>query len=383
MHMKSMERNGVLYEPLSAEGASAISEATRLRPRLGLTGSLGRGNYGDELYVKTYEHWFGGWADLFMLAGLPRQDYFKKYAHELVDLMDAIVLGGGDLLCPYRPNIDRDFINPMYLRRPVHVAGIGVERNKPNVDQTVVERWNNFLSHPSVASISNRDPGSKDWLEEHFDLNVPVTSHPDLVCALPLPKATQPEGAPILGIVTRHIKSAKEYVLLPKIAAKLAERGWRVRHIIGGVRGHGKKDYENAQLVDIEGKEVIYSEDLDDISRAIGECSLLLSMKLHTTVVGTMYGVPTVCVNPAVKAREFMKAAGREDLVFMPSDRKLLDLVDSEILPPEPSKVVQLREEASAALRGLGQRIWSDYRTASPIRERMLSESPEWPEWPS
>lgn len=371
-----------MIQPLSADGASAISEATRLRPRLGLTGSLGRGNYGDELYVKTYEHWFGGWADLFMLAGLPRQYYFKKYAHEFVDLMDAIVMGGGDLICPYRTNIDRDFINPMYLRRPFHVAGIGVERNKPDVDPEVVERWNKVLSHPSVASISNRDPGSREWVEEHFDVKVPVTDHPDLVCALPLPKATKPEGAPILGIVTRHIKSAREYALFPEIAAKLSARGWRIRHIIGGVGGHGKKDYENAQLLEIEGKETFYSENLDKISRAIGECSLLLSMKLHTTLVGTMYGVPTVCVNPAVKAREFMKAAGREDLVFNPLDSKLLDLVDSDIPAPDPGKVRQLREEASAALRTLGQTIWDDFRSASPIRAGMLPESPAWPEWP-
>lgn len=30
-----------------------------VRPKIGITGSLGRGNYGDELYVKTYQYWFG------------------------------------------------------------------------------------------------------------------------------------------------------------------------------------------------------------------------------------------------------------------------------------------------------------------------------------
>lgn len=364
---------------LSAEGAAAVSESTRLRPRIGLTGSLGRGNYGDELYVKTYEYWFGGWADLFMMAGLPRQPYFKKYAHEFVDLMDAIVMGGGDLICPYRPNIDRDFINPMYLRRPFHVAGIGVERNKPEVNPKVVERWNQLLSHPSVLSISNRDPESRRWVEENFDVKVPVTSHPDLVCALPLPKTNKPEGAPIVGIVTRHIKSPREYRLLPEIADKLAAKGWRIRHIIGGVGGHGKKDFENAQLLDIEGKETVYTEDLDGISRAIGECSLLLSMKLHTTIVGAMYGVPTVCLNPAFKAREFMKAAGCEELVFNSLDRDVLDVIDAGVSAPSPEKIRQLRKEASAALQELGQRLWNDFRSSSPIRERMLPGSPPWP----
>lgn len=364
---------------LSEEGARAVSESSRLRPRLGIAGSLGRGNYGDELYVKTYEYWFGPWADLLMLVGLPRQPYFKKYAHQFVDLMDAVVIGGGDLICPYRTNIDLDFINPMYLRRPVHVAGIGVERNKPDIEPSVIDRWNRFLTNPSVASISNRDSDSSDWMQEHFDLRVPVSSHPDWVCALPLPEPKEQDGSPILGIVTRHIKSAAEYELLPEIAHKLSSQGWRIRHIIGGVRTHGKKDFENAKLVEIENKEVVYTEDLDDISRALGECSLLLSMKLHTTIVGVMYGVPTVCMNPAKKAREFMKTAELDDLVFNPRDRGVLDLLDKGVRAPSPAVVERLRSESSQAIKLLGQRIWDAFVSETPMRQQMLPNSPKWP----
>src|SRR5699024_6401679 len=114
-------------------------------------------------------------------------------------------------------------------------------------------------------------------------------------------------------------------------------------------------------------------------SRAIGECSLLLSMKLHTTIVGAMYGVPTVCLNPAFKAREFMKAAGLEKLVFNSLDRDVLDVIDAGVSAPSPEKINQLREEASAALQELGQRLWDDFRSSSPIRERMLPGTPPWP----
>src|SRR5690606_17241854 len=122
----------------SSEAASAAVESPSreqfenelrglLKPRVGITGSLARGNYGDELYVRVYEHWLGQWADLTLLTGVYRPWYFRGIRTNQVDLMDAIVLGGGDLLCPYRAQIDRDFTNPMYLRRPLHVAGIGVE----------------------------------------------------------------------------------------------------------------------------------------------------------------------------------------------------------------------------------------------------------------
>src|SRR5699024_174991 len=277
-------------------------------------------------------------------------------------------------------NIDLDFINPMYLRRPVHVAGIGVERNKPYIDPKVVEQWQKFLSHPSIASISNRDAGSKSWLEEHLAINTQVTAHPDLVCALPLPPVRRESSAPIVGIVTRHIKSPREYALLPEIAKILSDSGWRVRHIIGCVRWHGRKYYEKAKLVEIDNKEVVYSEHLDDISKAVGECNLLLGMKLHSTIVGVMYGVPTVCMNRAVKAREFMKIAGLEDLVFDSLDRNLLDLISEGVRAPDPVRVAKLREEAVVALKRIGQQIWEQYRSASPIRQRMLSESPNWPE---
>lgn len=187
-------------------------QQARLRPKIGITGSFGRGNYGDELYVRNYQHWFGSWADLYLLTGLPRPVYFREFGESYVDLMDAVVLGGGDLLCPYRREIDKDFINPTYLRRPVHVAGIGVERNRPDIEPTVLRRWTKFLTDPAIHSISTRDPGSAEWICDHVKPSVPVSSHPDLVCALPLPAATRPEGPPILGLTTRHIKHPKEYV---------------------------------------------------------------------------------------------------------------------------------------------------------------------------
>lgn len=357
---------------------SGVSEAARLRPRLGITGSFGRGNFGDELYIKTYEHWFGGWADLHLLSGLPTPPYLRSYADAYVDLVDAVVLGGGDLISPYLPHISHDFINASYLRRPVHVVGIGVQRNRPDIDVSVLKRWREFLTHASISSISMRDPGSRDWVKEHLCPTVPVTSHPDIVCALPLPEVQTPEGAPILGVVTRHVQSGDNYVQLAKVMSDLGARGWRVRHIIGGVGPHGKKDLENSRFLDAPGKEVVYTEDLDEISIALGECSLVLSMKLHTTIVATMYGVPTVSVNPVVKARQFMRMVGAEDYVVAPLDPQLGTIIDAGVPAPDPDVLAKLRKDAGVALRGVGQRIWDNFRSQSSLR-RLLPEEPTWP----
>lgn len=349
-----------------------------MKPRVGITGSLARGNYGDELYVRVYEHWLGQWADLTLLTGIFRPWYFREIRNNQVDLMDAVVLGGGDLLCPYRPQIDRDFTNPMYLRRPVHVAGIGVERNRPDIDPAAVDQWTEFLANPSVRSISTRDPGSADWITEHIRPNVTVASHPDLVCALPLPPVERSKGKPILGIVTRHIKNPKEYRLLEEIGASYIAKGWRVRHIIGGIEAHGQKDFDNAEELKVEGKETVFTQDLDEITRALGECSLLLSMKLHTTLVATMYGVPTVCVNPVVKARAFMASIGREELALSPTDRRLVQILEDGVPAVPMDKVESLRNEAVDYLKGLSQRIWDDYRNTSTVRQHILPETITW-----
>ncbi|MGL3151651.1 polysaccharide pyruvyl transferase family protein [Microbacterium sp. A82] len=351
-----------------------------LKPRVGITGSLARGNYGDELYVRVYEHWLGQWADLTLLTGIFRPWYFRAIRNNQVDLMDAVVLGGGDLLCPYRPEIDRDFTNPMYLRRPLHVAGIGVERNRPDIDPSVLEQWTEFLTHPNVRSISTRDPGSAEWVSEHIRPKVSVGSHADLVCALPLPPVERDDAKPILGIVTRHIKSPKEYRLLEEIGASYIEKGWRVRHIIGGVAAHGKRDFDNAEELKVDGKETFYTENLDEITRALGECSLVLSMKLHTTLVATMYGVPTVCVNPVVKARAFMAAIGREELALSPTDRRLVKILEDGVPAVPMDKVEELRNQAIERLKSLSQQIWDDYRNTSTVRSHLLPETISWSE---
>ncbi|MBD3942542.1 polysaccharide pyruvyl transferase family protein [Microbacterium sp. NEAU-LLC] len=367
------KRKKAPFAPAPESIAESDAELKRLlRPRIGLAGSFTHGNYGDELYVRVYEHWLGQWSDLTLLTGLNRPRYFGDIRQKQVDVMDAVVIGGGDLICPYRPRINPDFINPMYLRRPVHVAGIGVELNRSDIDPRVVRRWREFLRHRSIRSVSARDDRSAEWIKKHIRGRRLVSTHPDLVCALPLPPVTRPEGAPILGLVTRHIKHPKEYALMAEVSRLLLAQGWRVRHIIGGVGNHGQKDLENSRLLEVDGKETFHSEDLGDITRALGECSLVLSMKLHTTLVATMYGVPTVCVNPVAKARSFMQSIGREDLVLAPDDRRLIEIVERGVPAVPMDRVEELRAAAIDQLRSLSQQIWDDYRSESPARERLL-----------
>lgn len=338
---------------------------TERRPKIGITGSFGRGNLGDELFVKTHEHYLGKVADLYLATNLPHPYYLRTFGNNFIDLMDAIVIGGGDLICPYREKLDQDFISKMYLRKPVYMIGIGVENNKPEENERTMRMWREFLNDKNLQSISVRDVASKTWLQKHILKDQPIDVHPDIVMALPLPEVKRPEGRPILGLVTRSIKHPREYKQMAKIAKYLRNQGWHVRHIIFGVGRHGKKEFENSQLLRVKDKETFHSENLDKVCKAVGECSLLLSMKLHATIVGTMYGVPCITLNPSGKIREFMKLVGRQDLEFSANDPKALEFVKSGIPEVPMERVQMLKKQATSVMQKLANTIATNFSHSS------------------
>jgi polysaccharide pyruvyl transferase WcaK-like protein len=101
-------------------------------------------------------------------------------------------------------------------------------------------------------------------------------------------------------------------------------------------------------------------------------------MKLHTTIVATMYGVPTVCVHPVAKIRAFMASIGREDLVVEPTDPRLLQILEDGVPEVPMDKVDGLRDNAIGYLKALSQRIWDDFRNTSTVRQHILPETMNW-----
>ena len=54
-------------------------------------------------------------------------------------------------MIPHLAKINSDFVNASYLRRPLHVAGIGVQQTRYPALPEVVEQWRVFLEqfrHP-------------------------------------------------------------------------------------------------------------------------------------------------------------------------------------------------------------------------------------------
>ena len=332
------------------------TQSPKRKPVIGLCGFYGHGNYGDELFLDVHKQTLGADFDLKIIPSLLEKPYFERPLAELVAGVDAILIGGGDLVRPW--GVDVRYFHRLYLTKPVFIAGVGVpvtirpdgsEQETPHS----INKYREFFCHPNVKFLNVRDPASRTWMLEKIDPDLNVIESPDLVCALDLPPVTRPAGPKILGLATRDRPGhVDDYSQLDALAAHAMAEGWKIRHIILGNGVTGRRDMANSLRLNIPGKETVYSESLDDMSRAIGECSALASMKFHGSVVATMYNVPSVVLVPTMKNVSFMKRIGREELVSR-FDANLVDLFTPFPAPHAPEAIAELRQRAAGMLQQL------------------------------
>lgn len=314
---------------------------------MGLIGFYGWGNYGDELFEQVYREHLGPTCDLEVLHDILEAPYFTRPVTEVLKDIDAVIIGGGDLVVPW--SLSQLYWKHEFLTRPVFISGVGVPASSTNRPKpAVVAHLRTFFQHENVRWISARDQESVDWITTHLEPKVPVRLTSDLVFALTLPPVERDDR--LVGVVTRkRPKHDDDYTQIEAMATLAQEKGMRVRHIVLGTLGSGQADAKDSTGLQIEGKELYRSEDLDDLSRAIGECRLLLSMKFHGSLVAAMYGTPSVVLMPTAKNRRLFTRLGRPELVTS-FDKELTGFVDPlpELIPEDA--VRPRREQATATL---------------------------------
>lgn len=337
-----------------------LVKAGKDKPTIGLVGFFGWGNYGDELFVDVWKQVLGKDFNVKILFDTPKKPYYSRGVDTAVASVDAIVIGGGDIVIPW--TYSDLYWKTAYLKKPVFVAGVGVPTWGKEVPE-MVDRLRAFFQDPNVKYVHARDPESAAWMTEKLAPTCGVAEAPDLVCALDLPPAER-TGQPIYGFTTRKRASKKivdgevvveldDYEQLEKTAIAMQAKGYHVRHIILGTDGVGQDDYQDALRMQLPGVEIFKADNCEDLSRAIGECTVLASMKFHGTVVATMYGVPSVVMMPTDKSRNFMRRIDRYDLISHYTSDTLVDLVTSIPAPIAPESVAMLRSRAQAELENL------------------------------
>jgi polysaccharide pyruvyl transferase WcaK-like protein len=338
----------------------ATSSAPGPRLRLGLSGYYGFGNYGDELFRQAFAQGFAG-HELALLHDLPRRPYYLSDKAAKVAAVDAIVIGGGDLVIPgYWTDF---YFEEEWLARPVFIHGVGVPRWTGG-EAPVIRRLRAFFQHPNVRHINVRDAESKAWVEKHLAPAVPVELSPDLVWGVGFEAERAgarkgPPGKPVFGLITRRQGvDPKAYDALAGLLRDAQSRGYHTRLIVAGTGLVGEEDLDDARRVNLPADELAVGETVEDVTEAILGCDVLASMKFHGCIVGNANRIPTFALLTTDKFVNFYRAAGIEDRLVFYGDARAQKLLEKGVPPPLSEAVVaRERDGALAAMARLRAKL--------------------------
>ncbi|GHD11601.1 polysaccharide pyruvyl transferase family protein [Zhihengliuella salsuginis] len=322
--------------------------------KVGLVGFFGWGNYGDEIFRMVWERSLGSIHETTVLNDLTQNPYFSRPAKEVAAGVDAIVIGGGDLVIPNK--ISPLYWNRAWLAKPIFISGIGVPRWVKVEDDHVMERLRNFFQHPNVKYISTRDAESAEWIREKLRPRIPVLHHADLAYANFYPPARKFQN-PTVGINVRtHSANADPKVLLDT-CQRLQAEGFDIANVVMGTGKTRAADLEVAESFPLKGQQIYESETVDDISATIGGLDTLISNKFHGTVVATTYQVGSVVLSATSKSQNLYRRLGRAPLLSGPNDESMYEKVKLARMPYSPDALKLMRMEAFEGVHSVAHAI--------------------------
>ena len=354
------------FEKLGIESRPAT--ATR---RVVISGYYGAGNIGDELILRSITQGVaangmeckmvvaGEKPDAVMsehsLQAVPRRDV--RRAEPEIAKSTALILGGGGLWHDHSFNStgglaalfsENSFSVTGYSKLPLlakiyakafHVYGMGVGPLKDSKARQYVR----FLGE-LADSIVVRDETSAELLRSTEGWRAPVEVVPDVVYALDVSHLAPPKelrefcagGGRVLGVNLRPWKEHNEAAFVERMTDTLD----RI-HEAGGVRILGipfQTPHDNKVLRKIFSMlprsvpSLVYEpKGADRIDQTLGAlkcCDLLLSMRLHATLVAHRMGVPGVGLSYAPKVAALFEEVGSPELC-LPLDARPAIVLDT------------------------------------------------------
>lgn len=300
-----------------------IAQFNGHRPRIGLVGFFGWGNYGDELFLQGWKQNLSEHFQADVVHDLLKAPYFSGNPYIEAEKYDAFVIGGGDLVIPNK--VSELYWHKAWLKKKVFIAGIGVPTWIRHEDPAVMRHMRNFFRHPNVQYIGVRDVESADWIRQKLQPRVEVRVAPDLVYGLDMPPARRYPEDKVLGVAVRQrrITAEDDYTPLASLVDEARNQGYAVKALVLGGRRTGEADAKAVERLPFAVDEVIRSEDMTELSAALGGLDVLASMKFHGSLVASMYGVPAIVLSPTTKSKNLFKALGRTELLSSLGDAEM------------------------------------------------------------
>lgn len=288
----------------------------RRRPRVGLIGFYGWGNYGDELFLQLWRRRLSPCFEVSTVHELLMPPYVIGDPARVAEGYDAFLIGGGDLVIP--SGVSQLYWRREWLARRVYISGVGVPQWRQREDPDAVAHMSAFFRHPNVQYISARDEQSAQWIRDRLRPHVPVLVHPDLVFGMDLPAPRpDPDGPPTLGVSVRQglYHRDNDYAQLSRLVDRARADGYAISVLYLAAGRQRRRDAPAVEQLPFTPDEVVSAQEPDAISAAIGGMDAFASMKFHGLVVALMYGVPALALTPNSKNVSLLCAVDRPDLI--------------------------------------------------------------------
>ncbi len=276
--------------------------------RIVYLGGQGDDNLGDEAMLEAargllpeselVSFAYAGQERQLALLGLSGSRYF-----------DSAILGGGTLINPHWVEATRTVIR---LGLPVWTLGTGVGSSGFGHPQQVeIGEWRDLLD--MFRSIGVRGPLSKARLED-LGVEPAVEVVGDLALGLAANSAVEPADPPRIALNVSLPASGR---VESDLEGAIAEVEVSVRELVQGgwdvvpVAMH-RSDVEPLRrlVAAVAGKETVVqpAETIRAFHDVVGPCSLLVGVRLHSAVLASCTGVPSILLGYRDKCLDFLQS---------------------------------------------------------------------------
>lgn len=315
--------------------------------RIGLVGYFGHGNYGDELFVDVYRKFFHD-CEVSVLQDSLKTPIYSAQAYAKIESLDAVVIGGGDLLLP--KYFAETYFDDHFLAKPVYLHGVGAPL-WTGEDPAVVARMAKFVQHPNVKRINARDRESARWIIDKLKPTAPVDYSADMVFALDFPRVARDPKKKVFGLIMRKLSlNEARWDNITRLCERARSWNYEIRNIVLGVGAIRDDDLLGLQEWSYPHAKLIDPNDIAQLTKEIGACDVIASTKFHGCVVAMAYGIPAITLTTTDKFINLYQRLERRDLISHFIHDDLVERLPKYMAPISHMARAALRQEATAAM---------------------------------